>query len=112
LASGDDGNVAGTASSGSVTPEGTGVTGVVTDRSGAPIELANMTVEPVDADASAGPVTQEANVTDADGRFFVPLSPGTWRLKAEAPGHRPASVVVEVPEGAPTTHDLVLRADG
>ena len=111
LARDDGGNVAGTASSGPVTPKGTGITGVVTDRSGGPVELANMTAEPVEGDAPTGPVTQEANVTDAEGQFFVPLKPGTWRLTARAEGYRPATEVVEVGDGAPTTQDLVLRPD-
>ena len=81
---------------------------MVTDQSGAPIELANLTARPVDVDAPTGPVTQEANVTDVDGRFFVPLPPGTWHLEAEAPGYLPATQLVVVVGNAPATQHLVL----
>jgi hypothetical protein len=97
--------VFGSAESGTPVPSGTGVLGRVTDTSGAPVAMATLTASP---DRSAGrPVRQEANVSDADGWFFLPLPAGGWTVSATALGYRAASVAVEVADGQ-VHHDLVL----
>jgi hypothetical protein len=47
--------------------------------------------------------------TDAEGRFaFANLSPGTYTLRATAPGYQPASKPVDVPAGDVDAYRLKL----
>jgi hypothetical protein len=101
------GGVAGTA--GAETPaSGTGVVGQLRNASGGAIELATITVTPHPA-AGSGPVTLEANVSDAEGHYFHPLPPGRWNVTVTAHGYRPVSSLVVVSDGDPASHDLVLE---
>lgn len=93
-----------------VPAQGTGVRGRVTDSSGAPIELATLTVAP--PPGGSGPSRLEANVTDADGQYFLPLPPGPWEVTVTAHRHQPATLSVEVPEGEPLVRDLELKPGG
>lgn len=92
------------AGSGSATPVGSGVQGRVTDETGAPVARAT-----VSSDAASGRVAQSANVTGPDGRYFLPLPPGTWIVSIAAPGHDPAEFEVEVVDGEQVQRDVVLR---
>jgi hypothetical protein len=75
--------------------------------SGAPIEVATITVAP--NAAGAGPVSQEANVTDAQGRYFYPLPPGRWELTVTAYGYSPLTTSVVVRDGELEIHNVVLE---
>jgi hypothetical protein len=104
----DDGAVAGTAQTESRTPvQGTGVQGRITGPAGEPIEMASITV--TSSPDGAEPMSQEANVTDADGRYFLPLSPGHWGVTISAFGHESTNVSVDVPNGEPVVLDVVLE---
>ncbi len=93
-----------------VPAQGTGVRGRITDSSGAPIELATLTVAP--PPGGSGPSRLEANVTDADGQYFLPLPPGQWEVTVTAHRHQPATLSAEVPEGKPLVRDLELKPGG
>ena len=87
-----------TASSGVV------VAGVVQDQSGA--VLASATVDLVNA---SGAVAQSATA-DAVGIFrFDRVAPGTYRLRANFEGFKPASTRVRVGARAPSAQKLVLE---
>jgi len=101
-----EGNVAGTPDVGATTPQGSGVRGRVTDASGGPIELATLTFAP---QTGSGPVTQEANVTDADGRYFLPLPVGEWTVTVTAVGFRPSTLRVQVSERKQLVRDVVMK---
>ncbi|MBA3367762.1 MAG: carboxypeptidase regulatory-like domain-containing protein [Geodermatophilaceae bacterium] len=102
-----DGAVAGSARTQTPVPQGAGVRGRITDKSGGPIELATITV--TGSPSGAGPVPQAANVTDAEGQYFFPLPPGEWEITFTAHRYRPAISNVVVREGEPTIHDLGLE---
>lgn len=89
---------------GSATPVGSGVEGRVTDETGAPVPRAT-----ISSDAQSGRVAQSANVTGPDGRYFLPLPPGTWQVSIAAPGREPAEFEVEVSDGEQVRRDVVLR---
>ncbi len=84
-------------------PQGTGVRGRVTDEAGQPVLQAS-----VSRDSSDGRVAQSANVTGADGRYFLPLPPGTWRVSIAKSGFRTAALEIEVVEGEQVEQDVVL----
>ena len=90
--------------------EGTGVRGRVTDTSGEPIELATITVA-LGVEAT-GPARMDANVTDADGRYFLPLPPGPAEVTISAHRQQPATLSLTVPEGDPLVRDVVLEPAG
>jgi hypothetical protein len=69
--------------------------------------MATLTVVP--EPAGAGPVRQEANVTDQDGDYLLPLPPGRWTVTVTALGHPPTSWSVEVPTAGRARHDVTLR---
>lgn len=102
--SSSSGSTSSPAGSGSATPVGTGVQGRVTDETGAPVPRAT-----ISSDAASGRVAQSANVTDAEGRFFLPLPPGTWEVSVAAPGHEPTEFEVEVADGEQVQQEVVLR---
>ncbi|HTV01161.1 MAG TPA: TonB-dependent receptor, partial [Luteitalea sp.] len=82
------------------TPQGT-VTGIVRDVSGAPLPGAGVRVVP----ATGAPVSV---VTDNDGRYVVPLAPGTYRVEALLDGFQTTGQSVTVAAGAPAQVDLSL----
>jgi Carboxypeptidase regulatory-like domain len=113
VSSGSDGNIA---APGGVPVESvpgvptgvpTGVQGRVTNPAGEPVATASVVRAPVDSTAA---VTQEAAVTDADGRYFWPLPPGTWEITISAPGLRTASRRVTVVDGQRARLDFALQA--
>lgn len=87
---------------------GTGVSGHLRNPSGAGIGLATITVAPHPA-GGEGPVSQQANVSDAEGHYFYPLPPGRWEVTVSAHGYRPVSSLVAVDDGDPAIHNLVLE---
>ncbi len=103
-----DGPVAGPARTQSPEAEGTGVRGRVTGTAGVPVELATITV--TGGPRTDGPVSQQANVTDAQGRYFFPLPPGQWEITVTAHRYDPVTRTLVVSEGEPTTHHVVLEA--
>lgn len=84
----------------------TGVRGRVTGPDGAP--LANATVSRFPADSSR-PVTQEAGVTDGDGRYLWALPAGVWDVEVSMPGHRTVRQRVTVVEGQWAQADFLLQ---
>jgi hypothetical protein len=87
--------------------EGTGVRGRVTDSSGEPIELATIMV--ARGEEATAPARMDANVTDADGRYFLPLPPGPAEVTISAHRQQPVTLSVVVPEGEPLVRNLVLE---
>lgn len=85
---------------------GTGVNGRVTGPGGGP--LANATVLRFPVDPSR-PVTQEAGVTDGDGRYFWALPAGVWDVEVSMPGHRTVRQRVTVVEGQWAMMDFILQ---
>lgn len=51
----------------------------------------------------------ELPVKVTSGTGAIELDPGTWVLRAEAPGAEPAEVQIKVAKGAPATAELVLK---
>ncbi len=99
--------VAGPSESGAPVPHRTGGLGPVTDETGRAVPMATLTAAP--EPAGAGPVRQEANVTDAHGDYFLALPPGRWTVTVTAVGHRPVSWPAVVPDGGQVRHDVTLR---
>ncbi len=99
--------VAGPSESGTPVPHGTGVLGRVRDSAGAPVPMATVTAAP--EPAGAGPVRQEANVSDEHGDYFLALPPGRWTLTVTAADRPPVSWLAEVRDGGPGRHDVTLR---
>jgi hypothetical protein len=88
--------------------QGPGVGGrVIAAPDGKPVEGAVVT--PSSFDDPDRPQTLEASVTDANGEYFWPLDQGRWEITVEAPGFRPASKEVTVPNGPPARLDFVLQ---
>lgn len=102
---GRDGNTAGSPT-GAPEVTGTGVAGRVTTVDGAPVGMATLTAVP--EPAGRGPVRQEANVSDADGWFFLPLPPGTWAVTVTPPRQEAVTVTVTVPDRGAASSDVVL----
>ncbi|MBA3372541.1 MAG: carboxypeptidase regulatory-like domain-containing protein [Euzebyaceae bacterium] len=86
---------------------GHGVRGRVTDSSGEPIELATIMV--ARGEEATAPARMDANVTDADGRYFLPLPPGPAEVTISAHRQQPVTLSVVVPEGEPLVRNLVLE---
>lgn len=84
----------------------TGVRGRVTGPDGVPLANAAVSRFPVD---SSQPVTQEAGVTDGDGRYLWALSPGAWDIEISMPGHRTVKQRVTVAEGQWAMLDFILQ---
>lgn len=84
----------------------TGVRGRVTGPDGAPLSNAAVSRFPAD---SSRPVTQEAGVTDGDGRYLWALSPGVWDVEISMPGHRTVKQRVTVVEGQWAQVDFTLQ---
>ena len=62
--------------------------------------------------APSGTETRGPVLTREDGSFLVPgLAPGSWEVTASAPGHRPATRVVEVAAGAEAVVELRLESE-
>lgn len=83
----------------------TGVGGRVVTTDGTPVSWTPVARQPVDG---TRPVTQEAGVTDEDGRYFWPLEPGTWDITVSAPGHEPVTQRVTLDEAQRATLDFVV----
>jgi hypothetical protein len=109
-AGGQDGNVAGPGRyAAPVPPTGTGVRGRVVSAAGAPVDTATVTAAATGR--PGGPVSQEANVTAADGTYFRPLPPGSWEITVSRVGFRPHTERVVVPAGPAVVLDVALRPD-
>ena len=65
-----------------------GVSGQVTDTTGAPIRGATITIDGISMKSSArGPLAY----------YNRPLAPGSYTIRVQAPGYRPTSATVAVP---------------
>jgi hypothetical protein len=81
-----------------------GLTGTITDASGAVIPNADVVAH----DTGNAPVRAEK--TDHEGRFAIPnLAPGTYKVDAVAPGFTKKSVVVEIAPSQPASINLTLQ---
>jgi hypothetical protein len=87
------------------TASATGVGGRVSTAAGAPVPTATVVRTPVGA---SGPLTQQAAVTDLDGRYFWPLTPGAWDIRIEAPGGQSLTQRVVIVEGQRATLDFLM----
>ncbi len=84
-----------------------GVSGMVTDRGGAPV--AGARVDAISLDEPRRPVPDIAILSDARGEFTWPLAPGRYRLTVKAGAQELATVVIEVVAGAVTRLRLVAE---
>lgn len=77
-----------------------GISGQVTDAAGVPLKGASITVDGVlMRSAARGPLAY----------FNKPLAPGSWTVRAQAPGYIGATVAVTVPaDGRGVRHDFKL----
>jgi Carboxypeptidase regulatory-like domain len=82
-----------------------GVGGRVTTPGGQPVVPATVGRAPVEP---SGPITQQAAVTDSDGRYFWALTPGTWDITVSAPHFQTATSRVVVVADQRATLDFVL----
>jgi hypothetical protein len=105
-ASTGSGNAASTDSGQTAPVSDTGVGGRVSTPAGGPVAVATVTRRLVDSNA---PVTQEAAVTDSEGRYFWPLSPGEWEITISASGWQSVSQRVPVIAGQRAVLDSVLQ---
>jgi hypothetical protein len=100
------GNVASTDTGSAAPVSSTGVGGSVSTPDGAPVAVATVDRKPVGSDI---PVTQQVAVTDPEGRYFWPLTPGEWEITISAPGWQSASQHVSVSAGQLAELDFVLQ---
>ncbi|MGH3870423.1 MAG: carboxypeptidase-like regulatory domain-containing protein [Pseudonocardiaceae bacterium] len=83
----------------------TGVGGRVTTPDGHPVAAA--TVQRTSMESS-DPLTLQVAVTDSDGRYFWPLTPGTWDITVSAPHFQTATSSVVAVADRLATLDFVL----
>lgn len=84
-----------------------GIEGTVTAADGTPVAEAFVQAESLDRPAQRIP--ELAIVTDGNGRYLWPLSPGRYRISVSAEGHPPASDTATVETGRRTTLSFTLR---
>lgn len=84
-----------------------GAAGRVTSTDGSPIAGAFVQAESLDQPANLVP--ERVVSTEADGRYFWPLSPGRYRITVSAEGYQPGKAETAVQAGKATTLDFVLR---
>jgi Carboxypeptidase regulatory-like domain len=89
VSSSDTSNDAGNSASAAGSPSG--VRGIVTDESGAPLEGVGIAVT-----AGPGPIPEILRLTDANGEYMWPLKQGKYTLAAYMDGYEPLSQEVTV----------------
>lgn len=101
VSSSDTSNDAGNSASAAGSPSG--VQGVVTDESGAPMEGVGIAVT-----AGPGPIPEILRLTDANGEYMWPLKKGQYTLAAYMDGYEPLSQEVTVKQGEIAQLDFQL----
>jgi hypothetical protein len=86
--------------------ESQGIHGRVVALSGAPVAGAEVARRPIDPQR---PITLQAAVTDAEGRYEWMLKPGVWEIVISAAGYLPARQRVSVTERRWETLNFVLE---
>ncbi|MFL6260653.1 MAG: carboxypeptidase-like regulatory domain-containing protein [Thermoanaerobaculia bacterium] len=84
-----------------------GLAGRVTSLSGGPLAGAFVRAESLDNPSRLVP--EIAIFTTPDGRYFWPLSPGSYRISVSAEGHQTAMGEATVRSGRRSVLDFVLR---
>jgi hypothetical protein len=83
-----------------------GVTGVVTDESGKPVEGAM--IVPTSREAGGPPIPEIAILSATDGRYRWPLRPGRYDVTVRAEGYEDVTRQVTVTAGSVATLDFVV----
>jgi hypothetical protein len=83
-----------------------GVVGAVKAADGRPIMGA--VIDAKSLDEPSPPIPERIVLSGADGRYFWPLLPGDYELRATATGYRTATARVRVGAGALTDADFAL----
>lgn len=83
-----------------------GVHGRVVALGGAPVAGAGVARRPIDPHR---PITLQAAVTDADGRYVWTLAPGVWEIEISAAGYLPVRQRVSVTERRWETLNFILQ---
>ena len=102
VSSSDTSNDAGNSASAAGSPSG--VRGIVTDESGAPLEGVGIAVT-----AGPGPIPEILRLTDANGEYMWPLKQGKYTLAAYMDGYEPLSQEVTVKQDEIAQLDFELK---